>query len=241
MIVGGIGVICVIGFLAPTLIKKQHIEHVLFPSLLSFELRDAPSGETPEKRVKQWLYNHRMVIVFAERRFRVDRRAIAGLIAYEALENVHVSRVYGVALWSGPGKVHFKEFRFSEGRPLAKEVEELRLLPRQTVDSRERLLQDPGWAALYIGASMRALADVVLRDTKRDVSCEPGALVTLAAAWSLNDAMLYFKTPYQRRVHRFNYNLAGSWVASRLALINDAVGTPSNIICQNTVPVTRDR
>ena len=64
---------------------------------VSFELKDAPFAcvntslrviSLAEMRVLAWLQEHRHEITTAERRFRADRRAIAGAIAWEALQNV---------------------------------------------------------------------------------------------------------------------------------------------------------
>src|SRR5262245_30224976 len=77
----------------------------------SFELSDAPRLCIPvplggvsedEARVAAWIWQYRQDIIDAEARFRVDRRAIAGAIAWEALENV-----LGRSLRAeGPGKIH---------------------------------------------------------------------------------------------------------------------------------------
>jgi len=69
----------------------------------SFELRGPePPSRTPRNAVAFWLTLHRDEIVRAEARWRVTRIAIAGAIAWEALENperLHVKTV-------GPGKIH---------------------------------------------------------------------------------------------------------------------------------------
>ena len=61
--------------------------------------------DAAELQVLGWLRENKQNIVDAEGTFRIDRRAIAGAIAWEMLENVrpltswHLSTV-------GPGKVH---------------------------------------------------------------------------------------------------------------------------------------
>ena len=69
---------------------------------LSFEMDNAPfmsvpthlSGLTlPQMRVLAWLRKYSLQIAAAEQRWRVDRRAIAGAIAWEALENWKIGGV----------------------------------------------------------------------------------------------------------------------------------------------------
>jgi hypothetical protein len=205
------------------LAKSIYLEHQMFPNLLSYELRDAPQAPTRRARVQAWLALHRHEIVDAAHRFRINRAAIAGLIAYEGLINVHLSRYAGLAKWSGPGKVHFKENRFTPGDPIAKQVEDMGLLPIRTMRQRERLLKSPKWAALYIAATMRAFADIVKRETHHEISCDSGALVTLDSAWTLRQAAQHFAWVDQHRFV-FTYNFAGNWVAGESVMLNRAVG-----------------
>lgn len=195
----------------------------MFPAKISYELADAPSAPTRAGRVAAWLTRNRAPIVEAARRFHITRDAIAGLIAYEALVDVHLARYAGLADWSGPGKVHFKEYRFSEGHPLAKEVEDDGMLPARTMRERERILQSPKWSALYIAASMRVLANIVREETHHDISCDAGALVTLESAWDSDAVRRYFQT-HDRHAFVFTDNFPGSWVAGRTAFIEDSVG-----------------
>jgi hypothetical protein len=58
---------------------------------------------TPAQRqVLAWLRAYRREIEQAEREFRIDRRAIAGAIAWEMLKNVWQQSLRSV----GPGKIH---------------------------------------------------------------------------------------------------------------------------------------
>ena len=221
------------------LVRDTHLERRVMPGRLSVELRDAPYAGSREARVGRWLQLNKNDIVSAESRFHIDRRAIAGLIAYEALVNVHLSRYGGIARWSGPGKVHFKEYFFEEGEPLSADVEKLGLLPSRSVTERAALLRRADWAALYIAASMRVLADVVAARTRYDVTCKPGALVTLGSAWGLDDARRHFQRldPHGRL---FTYNFAGNWVQARLPFLEAAVGRPSRALCR-TGPTSNAR
>ena len=99
------------------------------PGVVSFELGDAPPGPTAGARVALWLRRYRPAFEDAERRFAIDRRAIGAAIAYEALADPRTGTYLYAARFSGPGKVHYREHRFSEGDPAAKQVEDLGLMP----------------------------------------------------------------------------------------------------------------
>lgn len=69
----------------------------------SFELSGPePPSREPRRAVAYWLGLHRDEIVAAESRWRVSRTAIAGIIAWEALENPQGWSVSS----HGPGKMH---------------------------------------------------------------------------------------------------------------------------------------
>jgi hypothetical protein len=69
----------------------------------SFELSGAePPSREPRAAVAYWLGLHKTEIAAAERRWRVSRTAIAGVIAWEALENPQGWSVSS----HGPGKMH---------------------------------------------------------------------------------------------------------------------------------------
>lgn len=133
---------------------------------ISYELADAPMMSPTTKRpvsedegrVLLWLRDQQNLIVFAEQRYRVDRRAIAAAIAWEALENAKPAWLAPRSV--GPGKPQYKEGFFFEGRPLTKEVEEAGYLPRRTLEERKKLLSTAGGSIEYIAAIMAALADV---------------------------------------------------------------------------------
>lgn len=223
------------------LVAPSKIEQAIFPTAVSVELSGVPSVGSKDARVATWLSANRSVIVAAERRFSVDRRAIAGLIAYEAIANVHISQYGGLVRWSGPGKVHYKENRITEGDPVAKQIEDLGFLPRRSLLQRRMALAQPKWAALYIAAIMRALSDTVRRGDKRNIRCNPGALVTLASAWDIISARRYFST--LGTAAPFAYNFPGNWVTSRLLYLQRAVGKPDRSVCHrvSSAPETRHR
>jgi hypothetical protein len=143
---------------------------------------------------------------------------------------VHVSRYGGLVLWSGPGKVHYKANRFSEGDPLSKQIEDLGMLPKRAMVQRQIILRSPRWAALYIAAEMRALAAVVHGRTGRNISCDPAALVTLVSAWDIPSATAHFSVP-ARKTSSFADNLQGDWTAAHLKELAAAVGGANAAAC----------
>ncbi len=109
---------------------------------LSYELADAPISSDPKVRVERWLRSHRPEIEAAETRFKVDRRAIAGAIAWEAIENVR-------GAWTpssvGTGKVDiYKDLakgNFFDEDTVAKQVEDTGYLPKQDLEGRKNALR----------------------------------------------------------------------------------------------------
>jgi len=237
-LLAALGVIIILGIAALLLEPKVNFERRFFPGELSVELSDAPGGKTATARAFAWLKLHKSDITEGETRFRVDRRAIAGLIAYEGLLNVHLARYGKFANWSGPGKIHYKRYRFSEGNPVAKQVENLGLLPRRSVTERAFILQNAEWASLYIAAIMRELSNVVRSEAHHDVTCEPGALITLLVTWDIPRARTYFSSEDMGKHYALSYSEAGNWAVANLPEIEKAVGFPK--FCLKHTPVQND-
>jgi hypothetical protein len=118
----------------------------------------------PSVAVFVWLQGHLDEIVGAEQRYRVDRRAIAGAIAWEALMNPPAGlRKYLTGFGRAPmvpAKPHVREKLLSpfEGRPVVKQVEEAGYLPRRSRVARKRFLETGG-AITTVAAIMAAFAD----------------------------------------------------------------------------------
>jgi hypothetical protein len=125
-----------------------------FAGDVSWELTDAPAASTPRERVAAWLRTYRGAIEAAETRHGVDRRAIAGAIAWEALQNV-IGKPR-VRRWVGPGKVHVTE---GGAKSAAEETEQLGYLPQKNEQGRKTVLGDPVGAITYIAAIMQAGAE----------------------------------------------------------------------------------
>ena len=192
---------------------------------LSVELQSAPCAATARQRTYLWLSANRASIENAARKFRIDPIAIAGAIAYEALDDVHVSTVFGLTRSDGPGKVHYKALRFLIGVPVAGQVEEMGYLPVRTVRSRKQILQTAYGASLYIAAIMRAYADIAEQSANERIACSDGELVSLYAAYDIPHARSFFwLAPASARI----INAAGSWVISNKAYLSKALG-PSGV------------
>jgi hypothetical protein len=196
---------------------------------VSVELLDSPSGATPRERVKKWLQKYRRWILGAEKRFLVDRRAISGAIAWEALKNPRSWFGFGFGRFRGPGKVHYKEGYVLEGDPVAKQVETAGYLPKQTKSGREKILSTITGSIAYIGAIMRAFANVAAK-AGHYLDCNPPMLTTFFNAWDLNQAKALFKR--KKAPDKLTPNdQMGAWVGKNLSFLESAVGKPSPALC----------
>ncbi len=198
---------------------------------VSVELGDAPEADTSAQRVLMWLQTNRELIADAEARHHVDRRAIAGAIAWEALENVRGSLERAAGRFEGPGKVHIREGKVgvaavSTGTIVAKEVEDAGILPAQTTDERAKLLRTPAGSIEYVAGTMRLGAEIASRHGF-DISGDPKVLCFFfnamdTAKW---EARLKAKKPGSD----FVVNLPMTeWVSDNAAFLEKAVG-PSGL------------
>jgi hypothetical protein len=167
-----------------------------FNGSVSAELADAPAAPTPELRVAKWLKLHRASIIRSSSRFDVDRTAIAGVIAYEALKDVAVSRAWMVRSVE-PGRVHYPETVFTGGVPVSQQVENLGLLPSASVAQRKQILSTARGASMYIGAIMSIYKDVAAR-YGYDLKCRPDLLTTLYSAWDFSSARALLRHAHGR-------------------------------------------
>ena len=121
----------------------------------SIELQGAdPRTDDPAEAVAVWLDLHKNEIAAAAKRWRVDKRAIAGAIAWEALQNPNK---YASIRGPGPGKPH--AFSYIGNVPQWTEVVELtQRMPRQTFLDRRRITKDPNTAIQYIAAALDVIA-----------------------------------------------------------------------------------
>ncbi|MGK7396938.1 MAG: SpvB/TcaC N-terminal domain-containing protein [Candidatus Cyclobacteriaceae bacterium M3_2C_046] len=113
-----------------------------------------PPSDDPREAVAFWLQTFSPEIIQAEKDFRVSRIAIAGAIAWEALENPLIASTSSV----GPGKIHVEGSGGHSGWPEV--VEQKGLVPTPGSDMERRfVLSLPASSIRYIGAIMSVIAD----------------------------------------------------------------------------------
>jgi hypothetical protein len=200
--------------------------------LVSEELKDAPrisvqnkqkAMSLSETRVFAWLRLYTPQIAAAEKQFNVDRRAIAGAIAWEALENISTHHLF--SRWSGPGKIHYKRGFWEKNKPtVAQETEDAGYLAKQkSDDERGKYLEDPTHSIFYIAAIMRGGADAA-EENGYIVSNRPDILTDFYQAHNLGPWRAHLAA--KRGTPLVAGNDMAHWVSAHLGFLEDAVGTP---------------
>ena len=198
---------------------------------VSIELSDAPPERSALERTAAWLSVHRKTIIWEERRFQVDRRIIGAAVAYEALEDVAPFYLPDLARWSGPGKVHYKEFRLLEGDPVSKQVEEMGLLPPRSMSTRENILSTPDGALSYIAAIMHGY-DQRMHDRGNNDSLKCNMHALLALYTSVD----FKKLPAPTALDVFAQNSpVDGWIDRHEFWLKDILGSPPARFCTGVV------
>jgi hypothetical protein len=190
-----------------------------------------------QMRVLAWLTQHRTEIIAAERKFKVDRRAIAGAIAWEALMNVHgrFTQVFGRGV--GPGKAHVWDFSISTSSrgTLVKQVEdadwlpEKERLPKLSYEARKKLLDTPDGAITYMGAAMNAAAHLASNSGFPSIRLRPEVLTFFWQKKDLNSWQQHLSAKSKGTDFGTGPDPAHDmdlWVKQNLRYLEDAVGTP---------------
>lgn len=208
------------------------------PRGLSAELQDAPLQCVPtwqtsisldEMRVLGWLRSHHLEIEDGERRYNIDRRAIAGAIAWEALKNPHPSFV----LWPGAGKVHSVGYYGNSRIPAviggpegaAEAAERLGYLPERSLLGRIRILRTPIGSIGYIAAIMRTGADIA-ENRGFIIADKPELLCEFYQGWTPQKWSAHMATKARGSVLKPGDTMA-LWVRNNIGFLEDAVGKPS--------------
>lgn len=204
---------------------------VLNSEFVSFELGEAaklpsvattiPNLTPAEGHVMAWLRKYRSAFERTETRFDIDRRGIAGAIAWEALFNVRTRSPRS----AGPGKVHLWEVLKT---PVAEEVEQRKILPPCSAEERRKILATPEGSILYIGAIMRGFATIA-RPAGYDLDCDPPTLANCYNAfnlinWERHMTRKAMSEPQTQRPTLKLGNAMGFWVRDHLAYLEDGVG-----------------
>ena len=227
---------------------------------ISYELRDAPPMCVPttlrsmnleQMRVLAWLQKYRGDIVTAASKYKVDRRAIAGVIAWEALENVHGAFGGGLrkaaGMIVGPGKPHLLRLDvcgrgdsaaicLTDDNTWPKAAEDAGIIDKQDAGipffggDRAKVMATPEGAIQYIGASMDLIAQIYEKAGSPGI-CNPPIRhnpVILTNIYQGKDP-----SEWEARVKKIKpgEELQGGnemdvWVGSHLQYLQDGVGTP---------------
>jgi hypothetical protein len=186
-------------------------------------LPDVPSRfsrlSRAQAHVLAWLTLHRGEIAAVSARFGVDRRAVAGAVAWEATEQVKTGSIRGV----GPGKVHAFEFK---GRSAAEETVALGFV-KPAGGIADMLGTVPG-ALEFVAGIMGAIADISDRHGL-NIRNDPGVLTTVYQGWSpiewgehlASKRAVLGNSPWPRPVVA---NPMGLWTERYLPYLEEAVG-----------------
>ena len=188
---------------------------------VSFELHIQGDRGTPRQEVTAWLNENRAEIARDSARWRVSPKAVAGVVAYEAIEDPLPGQFARIFRFSGPGKVHYKEYFTSEGEPVAKQVEDIGYLPRLTETQRKKRLSNSAGAIQYICVIMRYYSDIAASH-HLVLSDNVGALATLYSAWSPASYKRYLQSDRGRQ-GLFTPNNVGEWVLTNISYLDAAL------------------
>jgi Domain of unknown function (DUF4157)/Protein of unknown function (DUF1402) len=187
---------------------------------------DLPTLSEGEMHVLAWLRKYKLDIEAAENSSCVDRRAIAGAIAWEALENVKKFSLRA----AGPGKVHYKTI--FTGTTTAEQVEKAGYIAQRTDEVRKEILSKPEGAITYIAAIMRADADAIAV-AGYDIYRDPAMLANFYNAWTLQEIKVHAQRLIENRkvneplIPLTIGNKMGYWVRDHLRYLESGVGKPS--------------
>jgi len=218
---------------------------------VSVELKDAPPASSGEGRVSLWMMWNIDKILATERKFSIDRRAIAGAIIWEALLNPYkgvandLATSTGYARFSGPGKVHYKELRpdqvprdrlldpaAHEGNTVAREVELLGKLPPRTMEERRKVVATTDGALLYIGTIMRAFSDAAALGGYY-LDCDPAMLTNFYnGSWTIAGATTHFQTVKKAPAPLASGTAMGTWMQQKLGVVEKMVARPPDGFCK---------
>lgn len=223
---------------------------------VSYELRHAPAMcvstslatlSEDEMQVLAWMVVNRARIVAAAFTFKVDRRAIAGAIAWEALQNVQGNARGGLrkgaGIIVGPGKLHMVEPSWfspfggglvvpclSDTNTWPKAVEDAGILPTQTLNDRKARAATDAGAIAHVAASLSLIA-AIYEDAGSPGVCSPPmrhnpVILTNVynargpSEWKARVATIKAGESLKRG------NPMDVWVDSHLQYLEDGVGVP---------------
>jgi hypothetical protein len=196
-------------------------------------MRTLPGGATLSKRelrVLAWLRDNKAAILDAERAFRVDRRAIAAVIAWEAIHNIMRAGLRGV----GFGKMHTYDRKWAgvilflpKGDAIPQQVEDRGLVPKPKSDDERRIRMTTLTGAMtYIAAGMRAATDIAAADGF-DISHDLAALTSFYQGYDLRSWEQHIKSKKARGESTFvAADTMPVWTMSHVAYVESVLGSP---------------
>ena len=196
--------------------RPSYSDNMNYPS---WELQGPkPPSSVPRDAVAYWLSLHRETIVKAEKDFNVNRLAIAGVIAYEALENPMTVPFSS----AGPGKMHV-EGKSGMGWPEAYE-RSIGLTPFPPYFRRE-ILRKPGTAIEYIAGSM----DLASKSAEKygwNIRNDPGILGLVYHAWEPESWKKHMSKKAADTKYSIQPGTMGQWILDNQEYLEKAVGRP---------------
>jgi len=200
---------------------------------ISGELASAPSEPTRYEEVRQWLVDNASTIVSYAKATHVNRIAIAGAIAWEALQNV---KPLSAGVVDGPGKPHFY---VTDASAVENPKKYGYFLPYRTLLLRGIYLDTTNGAIQYIAAIMNAYAVDATSIGINLRGLNAGGILAsyyngvtpneLGIPLTLLNAPQYFalrvRTLSPTNPLTPNATM-GQWVSHNVAYLEEAVGTP---------------
>jgi hypothetical protein len=202
-----------------------------FRSVMRTQFTGGSTLSKRELRVLSWFRDNKDLILEGERAFRVDRRAIAAPIAWEAMFNIMRGGLRGV----GPGKMHTYSRQLAgvvpflpKGEAIPQQVEDRGLVQKpKNDDERSIIMATPRGAITYIAAGMRAAIDIAASGGF-DISRDLGALTSFYQGHDLPSWKKHIEGKKSRGEKTFvAADPIALWTASHMAYLESVLGTPA--------------
>ena len=195
---------------------------LLVPSKLrysTFELRGPePPSRVPKDAVAFWLALHKDDIVRAEKKFRVSRIAIAGVIAWEALANPQIASYKAV----GPGKMHLQgEAGQSSWPDVIEGSGRMKLLG--SLAWRRVEMAKPDVAINYIAAALDVIAEIA-EQSGWNIRNHPEILGQIYHGWSAEQWQAAMRAKKPGAPFEIVSGMIGKWTEDHSAYLESAVG-----------------
>jgi hypothetical protein len=185
----------------------------------SYELDDdaPPPDREPRAAVAFWLRNHSIEIAEVERASHVSRIAIAGVIAYEALENPQLATIKS----EGVGKMHLiaepGEITWAEA------VEAAGKMPKLSQEERFQRFRDSRVATKYIGAAL----DLIAEDAEKrgwNLRGSPAVLGQIYHSWTPDQWSKHISAKPVNQPFEITPGTMGEWIGINQQYLEKAVG-----------------